>query len=129
MTVRRVPKNRKTVEPQPAAEETSDFQDFGFSKRLGELFPHSGFGKRLGEPVRESTEREERLIDQKVELKAKLNLEVPESTARNANPSAVAGTFEQNLPQLFLKVLFGPLRQERYPRCQGVETQHMDRIS
>ena len=85
MTVRRVPKNRKTVEPQPAAEETSDFQDFGFSKRLGELFPHSGFGKRLGEPVRESTEREERLIDQKVELKAKLDLEVPESTARNAN--------------------------------------------
>ena len=80
LTVRRVPKNRKTVEPQPAAEETSDFQDLGFSKRLGELFPHSGFGKRLGEPVRESTEREERLIDQKVEFKLKLDLEVPEST-------------------------------------------------
>jgi len=63
LTVRRVPKNRKPIEPQP---EVPDSQDFGFQKRLGELFPHSGFGSRLGQPVRESTEREERLIQPEV---------------------------------------------------------------
>ena len=41
---------------------------------------------------------------------------------------------EQNLPQPFLKVLFGPLWQEREskgaaPPCMGVETQHKVRLN
>ena len=44
------------------------------------------------------------------------------------------GTFEQSLPQPFLKVLFKPLQQERgskgaAPPSYGVETQHKVRFN
>ena len=64
LTVRKVQKNRK----QNSDQQPTDAQETGFQRRMGAFFPESGsgFGRRFGEAVRESTEREERLIRHKV---------------------------------------------------------------
>jgi len=66
LTVRKVQKNRK----QNSDAQPTEAQETGFQRRMGAFFPESGsgFGRRFGEAVRESTEREERLIKHKVSI-------------------------------------------------------------